>query len=141
MDCRCMVCQIRLARKFIHCCGEQALAASGLKGDLRYSQAVVTYAFQLPLLLSIVVTLFCSFSYSFPLSYFINAVPMSECLGKHWCSSSNYGTELDVLSIFALLINYFDGSIGNLFLCEFTVKWFLTSNLVKHVFPVKYCNL
>ena len=40
------------------------------------------------LLLSIFTPLFLSSS-SVTLSYFILAVPMRECLGKHWCMSSS----------------------------------------------------
>ena len=44
-------------------------------------------------LFSILTPLFCVFS-SVSLSYFILAVPIRECLGKHLCMSSPFPTEI-----------------------------------------------
>ena len=81
MDYRC-----RLVRKFIHCFG--AWRPRG-KMDLSYSfRPLRLDFFQSALLLSMLTHLFLSSSLS--LSYFILAVPIRRCLGKHSCMSSSF---------------------------------------------------
>ena len=83
MDYRC-----RLVRKFIHCFGAQQPRG---KIGLSYSSGLWDFIFFVPaLLLSMLMHLFLSSSLS--LSYFIFAVPMRKCLGKHSCMSSSYST-------------------------------------------------
>ena len=41
-----------------------------------------------------ILVLFCSSSTPVSLSYFIFAVPMRECFGKHWCTSSTFLTAM-----------------------------------------------
>ena len=58
------------------------------RSDLGGSQAFVTSFFVTALLLSMLTHLFLSSSLS--LSYFILAVPMRKCLGKHSCMRSQF---------------------------------------------------
>ena len=79
MDYRC-----RLVRKFIHCFGAQRPLG---KIGLSYSLGLWDFIFSCPLYCF---PCSCISSYLLFLSYFIRAVPIRKCLGKHSCMSSSF---------------------------------------------------
>ena len=75
----------RFVRKFLHCFG---LLRPRRKIGLSYSLGLWDVIFHPTLLLSMLTHFFWSSSLS--LSYFILAVPIRKCLGKHLCMSSPF---------------------------------------------------